>query len=777
MRAGFISLVAGIVVGLVSTASGVAADSPAPLSWRLQELSSPELRSATPAEQGDAVSLLAHGAGSLLRDGDSLVVEVRVNGKASARTTGLRDAGAEILGVSPRYATITAAVDERELGELARAPGVEWVGEQITPMTGSVGKDDAGSGSINTCGTGVVTEGNTQLKAGAARTQFDVDGTGVKVGVLSDSFDTKATGLSASDDIATGDLPGPGNPCGRTTAVENLADAPGPQTDEGRAMLQIVHDLAPGSPLAFATAIGGQTVFADNIRALAASGAKVITDDIIYFREPMYQDGVIAKAINDVTAQGVSYFTMAFNNNGLGINSYEAVDGYRSTTCPAPVLADRAGGADSCMDFDPGAGVDNTLDVNVAAGTPFRLSLAWAEARFGVSDDFDVYAFNPNTSGTISAFGKEDNLVSQDPTEFAAFTVGGAGGRQIVIRRYAGTGTPRLKLVSNDNGANTITSLGQAITTPDVSGPTIYGHNGAETAQTLGAVPFDNSAIVEPFSSRGPVTLLFGPDNGTTAAPALGAPQVLSKPDVAATDGGINTFFGSGNRFKGTSAAAPHAAAVGALQLEANPTLTLTQVKAAQRNTAVPVGVLGPNVVGSGLIDAQAAIASAPPAAPAITVQGGTGLTSDSTPTLGFAISPADPKAVTCSIDGGAAQACSSPFTTPTLADGAHTVAIGATDYFNANGSASASVTVDTTAPNVNINKGPKKKSTKRKAKFKFSASEAGATFSCKLDKAGFKPCSSPAKFKAKPGKHKLQIEATDAAGNVGKVTYKWKVI
>ena len=109
------------------------------------------------------------------------------------------------------------------------------------------------------------------------------------------------------------------------------------------------------------------------------------------------------------------------------------------------------------MDFDPGAGVDNTLDIDVAAGAPFRLSLAWAEARFGVSDDFDVYAFNPNTSGTISAFGKEDNLVSQDPTEFAAFTVGGAGGRQIVIRRYAGTGTPRLKLVSNDNGANTIT--------------------------------------------------------------------------------------------------------------------------------------------------------------------------------------------------------------------------------------------------------------------------------------------------------------------------------
>ena len=41
-----------------------------------------------------------------------------------------------------------------------------------------------------------------------------------------------------------------------------------PLTDEGRAMLEIVHDLAPGAALAFHTAEGGQANFARGILAL-----------------------------------------------------------------------------------------------------------------------------------------------------------------------------------------------------------------------------------------------------------------------------------------------------------------------------------------------------------------------------------------------------------------------------------------------------------------------------------------------------------------------------
>jgi len=780
------AIVGGLGIAIALGAQVPAAAEIPELSWRLQALSTPELRSASAAEQGEAVSLVPRGAGSLLRDGSSLVVEIRVSGETSTRAAGLADAGAEVIGRSPPNNIITASVNEPELRDVARAPGVEWVGEQITPMTGHAGDDDSSSGTINTCGTGIVSEGNTQLRAGLARTQFDVDGTNVRVGVLSDSYDTRPTGINAADDVASGDLPGAGNPCGRTTPVQVLEDLPDTvdtnPIDEGRAMLQIVHDLAPGSPLSFVTAFTGQTQFGDNIRALANAGAEVIVDDVIYFREPMYQDGVIAKAVNDVTAQGVAYFSMAFNNNGLGFNSYEAPDGYRTSTCPADVLPLRGGGADSCMDFDPGAGIDTTFQVTAAASSPLRLSLAWAEARFGVATDFDLYVFEQTTEGAIQLQAEENNLTSQDPTEFGSFTTNEAAtDYQIVIRRFAGAGTPRLKFVSGDNGTNTITGT-QAVTAPDVQGPTIFGHNGAQNAQTVAAVPQNDSNLVEPFSSRGPVTYLFGPVSGTTPAAALATPLNLTKPDVAATDRGANTFFGTDDagtfRFSGTSAAAPHAAAVGALQLEANPTLTQAQVKNAQQATALAVGTpaLPATTVGSGLIDAVAAINSLPPPAPVPTVTSGPGgPTPDTTPTF-FWISTGDVKSFGCEVDGSTPVSCTAPYTSGTLAEGVHTFSVTASDYFNQAGTASLGFQIDLSGPVLQIVKGPKKRSLKRRGTFAF-ASEFGASFICRLDKHPAVPCISPLPLKVPRGRHTLRIQAIDALGNPGETeAYRWKV-
>ena len=114
-------------------------------------------------------------------------------------------------------------------------------------------------------------------KRARARAEFGVDGNGVKVGVLSDSFDhASGAQTDTATDIASGDLPGPGNPCGNEEAVEVLTDSASGGSDEGRAMAQIVHDLAPGADLSFATAFTGTTAFANNIEALAAAGAKVI---------------------------------------------------------------------------------------------------------------------------------------------------------------------------------------------------------------------------------------------------------------------------------------------------------------------------------------------------------------------------------------------------------------------------------------------------------------------------------------------------------------------
>ena len=113
-----------------------------------------------------------------------------------------------------------------------------------------------------------------------------------------------------------------------------------------------------------------------------------------------------------------------------------------------------------------------------------------------------------------------------------------------------------------------------------------------------------------------------------TPAAALSAPQVLGKPDAAATDGAATTFFaspaGSVWRFYGTSEAAPHAAAIAALQLSENPTLTVDEIYAAQKSSAVPVGLEGSDAVGSGLLNALGAVTAGVP--PTATIGAATGV-------------------------------------------------------------------------------------------------------------------------------------------------------
>ena len=97
----------------------------------------------------------------------------------------------------------------------------------------------------------------------------------VTVGALSDSFNCLG---GAPTDVTSGDL-------SPVTVVQEKSSCSG-ATDEGRAMLQIVHDVAPGASLTFASAFNGLASFATNIQSLAAGGAKVIVDDVIYFAEP-----------------------------------------------------------------------------------------------------------------------------------------------------------------------------------------------------------------------------------------------------------------------------------------------------------------------------------------------------------------------------------------------------------------------------------------------------------------------------------------------------------
>ena len=170
---------------------------------------------------------------------------------------------------------------------------------------------EGSSGAITNSTVGSSGATPAQVKQALDESGLSVNGAGIKVGVLSDSFNNLG---GAAADEADGALP----PAADIDVIKDLASG---GTDEGRAMMQIVHDIAPGASLAFYTAFDSEQDFANGILALAAAGCKVIADDVSYFDEPFFQNGVVAQAIQTVEAEGVTYVSAAGNDAS---NGYQA---------------------------------------------------------------------------------------------------------------------------------------------------------------------------------------------------------------------------------------------------------------------------------------------------------------------------------------------------------------------------------------------------------------------------------------------------------------------
>ena len=578
-------------------------------------------------------------AGSPLREGGRVLAYVRFDHGAESGLDALRASGAKILDVSRRYQTVTVAARPGDLPEIAETAHVANVAPVHPPIVSGAESAGPGTSAITRCFGAATSEGDVQLNAMAAREGFEFDGNGVTVGILSDSFNRDtAAGTRAPADVASGDLPGKGNPCGFTTPVQVVDDSEANGGDEGRAMAQIVHDLAPGTKIAFASAFHGELSFAENIKKLAEEGAAVIADDVFYLEEPFFQDGPIAVAINEVVEGGTpfveggtTYFSAAGNNNlidgkGRDIASWEAPEFRDSHGCPPAVVAlseeieteegvGKGLNPDHCMDFDPGPASDDTFGITVSRGETLVVDLQWEEPLAGVNSDIDAFLLGPK--GEPVAASIEDNASpsgTHRPLEIVEWEndTGAAAHVELAINRFSG-GDPRLKFALIENGGGVTATEYPESSEGDTVGPTIFGHSGAASAISVAAAPFFDSEEPEEYSSRGPLAHYFGPATGTTPAAPLGSPEVIAKPDLTATDGGANTFFGPcvahTRRFFGTSAAAPHAAAVAALALQAEPAATPAELKEALTDSASPVGLFSPDAIGAGLVDAPEAIA------------------------------------------------------------------------------------------------------------------------------------------------------------------------
>jgi PKD repeat protein len=479
--------------------------------------------------------------------------------------------------------------------------------------------------------TGSITsQGDIALRAAAARSVHGVDGSGVNVGVLSDSYN-KLGGATA--DIASGDLPAAGVQVVNGESV--LCGAVTYCIDEGRAMLQIVHDMAPGAGLLFQTGLGGIAAYANAIEDLAAAGADVLVDDLWYLNEPWFQDGEVAQAVETVTGDGAVYFSAAGNSARASMetpfndsNVIFCIEFFYPIGDCDPIF-ERVG---RMHDFDPGPGVDLYQSVTIPLNGVLIVAMQWNEPFGGPGPDADHdIVLLDETGGIYFELSANDNVTLDESWELLQFQnheVLGYGTKFNLIITYDDVdsqGPPATLLKTIMFGNATFDEHG-------TNSPTLVGHANASGAQAVGAAFFldtpeygTSPPVKEPFSAAGGVPIFFNP-NGTTRT----SPDVRAKPEYMATDGVQTTFFYNdsyGNDgiddFFGTSAAAPHAAGVAALMLEASPGATLTQLRSALQATAVDMDAAGfDNDTGAGLIQADAAVASllaaggnAPPAA------------------------------------------------------------------------------------------------------------------------------------------------------------------
>jgi hypothetical protein len=513
------------------------------------------------------------------------------------------------------------------------------------------------------------TEGDAIIQSDVARQQFGLDGTGVNVGVLSDGIKgifaagcTNCSGV-ANGPIATGNLPqasgtrnargvltgSTGGVLGRSfQADSDLEGLPSGTCSfagagaEGTALLEVVHDIAPGAQLSFANA-DTDVAFNQAVNFLASSN-DVVVDDLGFFGLPY-----------DGTSSVSSNTSAALNNNGNPIRTYVTSNGndadehYIGGYTASGVDGSSVSGISNSGHLHLFQSSADTTDVLNVGAQPYNLValprggeivifLTWDD-QFGHSgNNYDLYLVS-QTTGAVVAKSADVQSGSGDPIEALDYVSNLADGLfRIVIQNVHDAAQARtLNLFSFEPECAT-------------SGPLLLvaGHHerhNFNTASRSAQGAFSGSpAPDESCLDRNHATAEFFASRGPTLDGRI-------KPDISAIDGvavsGAGSFV---NPFFGTSAAAPHVAGEAALVLQGasclnsrgagaiDPVAARTALRSMIISGATPLSDAPPdNVFGAGLANALASVRKTLPAltGPPTLVVGGNS-------TTGASLSPAD---------------------------------------------------------------------------------------------------------------------------------------
>ena len=465
---------------------------------------------------------------------------VRLADTDPERVDALRARGLAVELVDPARGLVQGWADRADVEGIAALAAVERVrpADRARPRSGPT-----------------TTEGDAAARADLVRAQ-GYDGSGVRVGVISNGID----GLAAAQ--AAGELGAVGVP----SDPRCRAGAGG----EGVALLEIVHDMAPGADLLFSGA-GTSLEFIDAVDCLVAAGVDVLVDDLGFYAEPYFKDGAVAVAVRGAVAAGVSYVTAAGNDAENHLQQL-----FRITLCG---------------DYHDFGGTTCTSSVVVEPFDTLDCVLQWNDPFPGATNDYDLFVVDESLA--VLAAGDDLQDGTQEPIEFVSWTNPDPAPRTVGLRIRKTHGEPRLLEMFCFGGAmQHVTAAGS-----------IFGHPAVTEVLTVGAIDVHTTglAAVEPYSSRGPAELFF-------PVATRAKPDLVGFDDVTTGAPGFAPFFG-------TSAAAAHVAAVAALVRGKNPFLSPAEVHAFVRGGAVDLSPPGADPAsGAGRLDALAAVS--PVAAP-----------------------------------------------------------------------------------------------------------------------------------------------------------------
>src|ERR1043165_5953723 len=193
----------------------------------------------------------AAGRGLVAAPGERLALELDVHNLNAQALNDIAATGAVVTHSSTRWNTVCVEAPPEAIGTLANLGAVQHVKLSRAPLLRRMGVAD--------------NQADISLKADQVRATFGLTGAGQKVGGVSDSCRYTSIGpgstsgatpnatLSGLKPQLSGDMP---------STIQVVSFGPGGGTDEGSAMMELIHDIAPNAALAFGSSGTSQTQFA-----------------------------------------------------------------------------------------------------------------------------------------------------------------------------------------------------------------------------------------------------------------------------------------------------------------------------------------------------------------------------------------------------------------------------------------------------------------------------------------------------------------------------------